>query len=123
MTDELPIFEMFKSLDRDGVPGLYPYMHEDVVFRFGSFPAGCGRDAFNQAWCSMAIEIEALRHEILDVWDRGDSVLCRGDVTYSLKEGRDVTVPFADIFYLRDGKIAEYLIFVDASAVFGPSAP
>ena len=43
--------------------------------------------------------------------------------TYTLTDGGTVTVPFANVFYLRDGRITDYLIYVDASAVFGPSRP
>ena len=38
------IREMFACLDRDGVPGLFPYMTEDVLFRFAGYPEGRGRE-------------------------------------------------------------------------------
>ena len=113
--------EMFAALDAEGVPGLFPYLHEDVLFRFGSFPAGRGRDVFNETWLAISQPIQSLSHELLDMWESDESAVCRGNVTYSLKDGRAVTVPFANVFYLRDRKIAEYLIYVDASAVFGAS--
>lgn len=112
---------MFDGLDTTGVPGLFPYLDDDVVFRFGSFPAGRGRDVFDETWRSISSHIESLSHELLEVWETDDSAICRGNVTYSLTDGRDVTVPFANVFYLRGGKIVEYLIYVDASAVFGQS--
>jgi len=114
---------MFAVLDAKGVPGLFPYLDENVVFRFGSFPPGRGRETFDEAWVSISPHIESLCHELLDVWDSGESAVCRGNVTYELKDGSAVTVPFANVFYLRDGKIVEYLIYIDASAVFGPSSP
>ena len=117
------IEEMFSALDANGVPGLFPYLHEDVVFRFGSFPAGQGRATFDATWKAISTHVESLSHEIIDAWDLGETAMCRGNVTYSLIDGRAVTVPFADVFYLRDGKIAEYLIYIDASAVFGASEP
>ncbi|MBT8442721.1 MAG: nuclear transport factor 2 family protein [Gammaproteobacteria bacterium] len=115
------IKDMFAALDAEGVPGLFPYLHDDVLFRFGSFPPGHGRETFDETWRAISTDIASLSHELLDVWDMGESAVCRGNVTYELKDGRSVTVPFVNVFYLRDGKIAEYLIYVDASAVFGPS--
>jgi ketosteroid isomerase-like protein len=117
------IDEMFAALDADGVPGLFPYLDENVSFRFGSFPPGRGRDAFDAAWRTISTDIDSLSHEILDVWDAGESAVCRGNVTYVLRDGRRITVPFANVFYLDGGKITKYLIHVDASAVFGPSDP
>ncbi len=113
--------EMFAALDADGVPGLFPYLHDDVAFRFGSFPAGRGRDTFDRTWRQISPHVDSISHELLDTWESDESAVCRGNVTYRLTDGRSVTVPFANVFYLRDGKIAEYLIYVDASAVFGPS--
>lgn len=121
MSEQRWIETMFAALDAEGVPGLFPYMHEDVEFRFGSFPAGRGRETFDETWRAISTHIRSISHELLDVWDSGDSAVCRGNVIYELEDGGAVTVPFANVFYLREGKIAEYLIYVDASAVFGPS--
>jgi ketosteroid isomerase-like protein len=115
--------DMFAALDREGVPGLFPYLHDNVSFRFGSFPPGRGSDNFDAAWRAISAHIDSLSHELIDAWDMGQSAMCRGDVTYGLSDGRVITVPFANVFYLRDGKISEYLIYVDASAVFGVSEP
>ena len=112
---------MFQSLDSGGVPALYPYLTEDVVFRFGSFPAGRGRETFAETWSAMSGQIVSMVHALLDVWEGDGSTVCRGTVRYELTDGRSITVPFANVFYLRDGKIAEYLIYVDASPVLGPT--
>ena len=117
------IHDMLEALDDKGVPGLFPYLHEDVRFRFGSFPPGRGRETFDATWQAISAHIESLSHELLDVWEIDGSAACRGNVTYGLTDGRVVTVPFANVFYLQDGRIAEYLIYVDASAVFGVSNP
>jgi len=117
------LHEMFAALDADGVPGLFPYLHEDVKFRFGSFPAGRGREMFDQTWKAISSSIESLSHELLDTWESESSAICRGNVTYALTDGSRVTVPFANVFYLQDGRITDYLIYVDASAVFGISKP
>ncbi len=113
--------EMFDALDAEGVAGLFPYLHEDVAFRFGSFPPGRGREAFDRAWRQISPHVDSISHELLDTWESSESAVCRGNVTYRTTDERSITVPFANVFYLRDGKIAEYLIYVDASAVFGPS--
>ena len=115
--------DMLEGLDGDGVPALYPYLCDDVEYRFGSFPAGQGKESFNETWLAISPHIETLSHEVLDTWESEDSAVCRGHVTYSLRDGRDITVPFVNVFYLRDGLVSKYLIHIDASAVFGISEP
>ena len=119
MNDTGWIETMFRELDSGGVPALFPYLHEDVTFRFASYPAGRGRQAFAQVWAAMSGDIESLCHDLLDVWEVDGAAICRGNVTYGLKDGRTVTVPFANVLYRRDGLISDYLIYVDASEVFG----
>ena len=113
------IREMFAALDRGSVPALFPYLHDDVTWRFASYPVGKGRESFAAAWSAMSGQIKALEHVVHQVWSAGDSIFCRGDVSYHLTDAPTVTVPFANIFRLRDDKISEYLIYVDASAVLG----
>ena len=119
MADQHWIHGMFQALDANGVPGLFPYLTDDVSFRFASYPDGSGREQFDAAWGAMAGHVTSLEHELAEVWEVPGAVICRGDVTYRLRDGRAVTVPFANVLYLRDGLICRYLIYVDASAVFG----
>jgi len=111
--------EMFAALDAGGVPGLFPWLDEDVCFRFAGYPPGRGREQFAATWAGMSGHITSLHHELAQSWDLGDEAICRGEVTYGLDDGRQLSVPFVNVFKLRDGLISEYLVYVDASAVFG----
>ena len=46
---------------------------------------------------------------------RMEKIACHGFVTYIRHDDSFLSVPFADVFSLRQGKIAEYLIFADLS--------
>ncbi len=119
MDRETWIREMFAALDRGSVPALFPYLHDDVKWRFASYPVGHGKDSFAAAWSAMAGRVKALEHTVHRVWSQEDTVFCHGDVRYHLLDAPPVTVPFANLFRVREGKISEYLIYVDASAVLG----
>lgn len=119
MRHETWLREMFQALDREGVPGLFPYLTEDVLFRFASYPTGQGQDTFAAAWSGMSAAIERLEHELEGVQSEGDTIFCHGSVTYHLKGGNPVKVPFANRFALKGDLISEYHIYVDASAVLG----
>lgn len=115
--------DLFAALDRDGVPGMFPWLDEQLRFRFAGYPAGTGRQNFADVWAAMSPGIRSLRHSIRQAWQIDDDAICHGEVTYELTSGRRVTVPFANVFRLRAGLITEYLIYVDASAVFGAHQP
>jgi len=115
------LIEMFAALDADGVPGLFPWLHDDVKFRFAGYPPGRGAQVFADAWNAMSAPVVSMAHELEQTWELGDEAICRGEVVYRLHDGRDVRAPFANVFRLRDGRISEYLIYIDASAVFGPA--
>ena len=58
------------------------------------------------------------RHELQRTWNDGDTRACEGFVTYTRLDGSKLRVPFANVFYMRDDKIARYLIFIDNGALF-----
>jgi len=50
-------------------------------------------------------------------------VFCRGEVSYERLDGSKAgPFPFFNLFKMRGDKIAEYLIYVDISPLFAPSA-
>ncbi|MDX1570802.1 MAG: nuclear transport factor 2 family protein [Xanthomonadales bacterium] len=113
------IRRLFADIDRAGVEGIKDRLHEQVAFRFGSFPAGAGRDNFAALWAQLSPLVESLHHELLEAWELEDRSVCRGNVTYRRVQGGPATFPFCNVFRRRDGRIVEYLIYVDASPVFG----
>ncbi len=123
MDHDREIREMFACLDRDGVPGLFPYLTEDVLFRFAGYPEGRGRETFATVWEQMSPKIRTLEHAIAETIRSGDTIYCHGTVTYHLFDADPICVPFANRFCLAGDLISEYHIYVDASPVFGAAPP
>ena len=59
-------------------------------------------------------------HENLMVVCDGDDVIVEFDVHYTRHDGNVVTVPCCNVFRLRDGLIAEYRSYIDATPVYAP---
>ena len=54
----------------------------------------------------------------------GDLVAVEFDVHYTRHDGQVVTIPCCNVFRLRDGLIAEYRSYVDATPVYAePEVP
>ena len=112
--------ELFETIDRMDAPGFAAAFTEDGRFRFGNAPSVTGREAVEQSVADFFSSLQGLRHEILDVWDEGDSVISEVEVTYTRKDGSDVQLPAATIGRRRDGLLADYRIYMDVNPLFAP---
>ncbi len=113
MQDTGWVKQLFDSVDAMDTEGFLGYLEEDALFRFGSAPAATGKEAIRETLDGFFASIKGLRHEILETWFQGESVICHGKVTYTRTDGSDVTIPFANIWHMRGERIREYLIYID----------
>jgi ketosteroid isomerase-like protein len=96
------------------------FLTDDGEFRFGNQPAVHGREGIEAYVAAFFGMIGRSRHEIERTWNDGDTRVCQGHVTYTRLDGSTLTVPFANVFYMRGDRIARYLIFIDNGALFAP---
>ena len=124
MTSKQQFFDMFHALDSQGVEGLFPYLRDDIRFRFASYPEVTGQQSIAELWNGMSAAVSKLEHHLDEILIHETTVFCYGTVTYHLHQGNPVCVPFANRFVITEDKISEYHSYVDASAVLGaaPSA-
>jgi ketosteroid isomerase-like protein len=109
---------LFESIDSKETPRFLEFLTADAEFRFGSAPGVHGHEAIGAAVNAFFGVIAASRHRMIRRWEDTDSAVCEGEVTYTRLDGSQVTLPFTNVFYLRDGKIARYLIYIDQSPLF-----
>ena len=112
------VSDLFASIDRRDTDLFVGFLTEDAIFRFGNQPPVHGRAAIAEAVGQFFSQIAGLAHDVRDTWDAGDAVIVAGDVTYTRHSGSEVTLPFADIFRMRDGLVREYLIYMDVNPLF-----
>ena len=119
---ESPLAELFRAIDARDTPRFLGFLAPDALFRFGNAPLVVGHTAIGEAVERFFQSIRALSHRLLGRWEQNDSLACHGEVTYTRLDGRRITLPFANIFRLRDGLICEYLIFADLAPLYAPAA-
>ncbi len=110
--------KLFAAVDAMDSSAFGVFLAEDAQFRFGNLPVVIGREAitgFLDAWFP---SIAAIRHEDLVIRDYGKTVLVEGRVTYTRKDGAELTAPFANIFDMLEGTIRGYRIYVDNSGLY-----
>ena len=109
---------VFAAIDGKDVPAFLDFLTADAEFRFANHPPAHGREAIGAVVGGFLAAIGGSRHRFVHAWEDGSSAACEGEVTYTRLDGSTLTVPFVNVFYLRDGKVVRYLIHIDNSALF-----
>jgi ketosteroid isomerase-like protein len=109
---------MFATFDAKDVPALAAFMTDDVRLRLGNAEMVEGKPAFVAAVDAFLACVSGFRHEVLNVWSDGEALIAEFDVHYTRLDGREVTVPCCNVFRLRDGLVAEYRSYIDATPVY-----
>ena len=115
------ISELFEAIDRKDVQRFAGFLTDDCALRFGNLPAVSGCGAIEAFVAGFFASIRAVAHDITDCWEIPQGMVCHGQVTYIRLDGSALTVPFCNVFRMRQSRVAEYLIFVDASALSAPA--
>jgi limonene-1,2-epoxide hydrolase len=116
------LVSLFASIDKQDTDTFAEFLAEDTVFVFSNLPPVHGKSATYTMVAGFFQSIAGLRHELIENWEVGTAVICRGIVTYTRHSGTTLTVPFCNVFKMRDGKIAEYLIHMDVSQLYVEAA-
>jgi ketosteroid isomerase-like protein len=109
---------MFATFDAKDVSALAAFMTDDVRLRLGNAEMVQGKPAFVAAVDGFLASVAGFRHEVLNVWSDGDALIAEFDVHYTRLDGAEVTVPCCNVFRLRDGLVAEYRSYIDATPVY-----
>jgi ketosteroid isomerase-like protein len=112
------IRQVFATFDAKDVPALAAFMVDDVRLRLGNAEMIQGKSAFISAVDAFLGSVAGVRHEVLNVWSDGDAVIAEFNVHYGRLDGGTVTLPCCNVFRLRDGLIAEYRSYIDATPVY-----
>lgn len=109
---------LFAAIDAKDTERFLGYLTESARFRFGSAPAVEGRAAIREAVQAFFDSIAGLEHSPAASASAGSTLFVEGDVTYTRHDGSRITLPFADVFELQDGRIADYKIYMDIGPLY-----
>ena len=112
---------LLAAVDAGDTPRFLSFLTDDATFRFANHPAAVGSAEVGAAVSAFLGSIGGVRHEIDHAWALAGHAVCQGVVSYTRMDGSTLTVPFANVFALHDGRIRDYRIYVDASALYAPA--
>ncbi len=110
--------KLFASIDAMDTESFLGFIAEDCTFRFGSSPPVIGRDGIGASVNDFFSMFAALRHDLTRIVADDKTVVCEGEVTYTLKDGRQITLPFCNVFEVNAGLISLYRIYIDIAPLF-----
>lgn len=108
--------DLLKAADTD-IAAFFAAFTDDCRFRMGNAEVVVGRENI-QAWVANYLgAVAGMRHVILEEFLDDDVAAVRVEVTYTMQNGKEFTLPAVTRTKVRDGKVSEYLIFMDPSPV------
>jgi hypothetical protein len=106
------------TIDAKDSEGFASFMTEGGIFRFGNQPDVVGRKATADYVAAFFGMIKSSKHEIVNIIEEKNVIVWQGKVTYTRLDERIVPVNFCNIFYMKDGLIDQYLIYIDNAPLF-----
>jgi ketosteroid isomerase-like protein len=109
---------IFEAFDAKDVSALAAFMTDDVRLRLGNAETVEGKSAFVEAVNAFFASVAGFRHDVIDVWSDGDTLIAELDVHYTRRDGGEVSVPGCNVLRLRDGSVADYRTYIDVTPVY-----
>lgn len=120
MNRDMWVRDLLRCVDAKDSDGWLEFLAPDACFRFGNGAVVEGKSAIREAVTGFFTSISSLRHELAETWSHPDSVICRGEVTYTKLDGSTLTIPFVNVLKLDGSLIDDYLIYADTSELYSP---
>jgi ketosteroid isomerase-like protein len=114
------LFGRGEAFDSDG---FVTFFTEKPMYQFGNLAPCYTREAIRESVANFFAAVDALYHDIRNIWEAGDVVFVEMDVTYWRKDGTSINLPCADIVRFEGDMVAELRIYMDANPIFVPSMP
>ena len=106
---------ILETVDAKDSEGFVSFLTDDATFKWGARPAVEGTDAIKDYVDAFLDMFDGTRHVVLETLESGDTRVCRGEVTYLMKDGREIPTPVCNIFHMDGDRIRDYLIHIDPS--------
>jgi len=109
------LFGRGEAFDSEGFIGFFT---DNPMYQFGNGEPCLTKAAIKASVDAFFGSVDALYHDLRNVWEVGECVFVEMDVIYWRKDGTSIKLPCADIFRFQGDKILELRIFMDANPLF-----
>ncbi|MEM8947377.1 MAG: nuclear transport factor 2 family protein [Planctomycetota bacterium] len=113
MADHSFLESFSPAIDTMVTDNVIDFLTEECMLQAGNAERIFGKSAIRAVFDNLYGTIQTIHHQIDDHFSVGDKAVYRGTVTYTRRDGSTLTVPFCDVFRIKDEKICEYFIYID----------
>jgi ketosteroid isomerase-like protein len=111
---------LFAATDAKDTHAKLKLVTDDVRLTFANAGTTVGHDAFRKASDDFNASLDTVRHEITSMFELPDDgvVITELVVRYRRLDGAELALPCCNVFRLRDGRVADYRIYMDIGPVY-----
>lgn len=109
---------VFRAVDDVNVQQFVHYMTSDCTFYFGNAEPVSGHVAITEYVQNFLSMIQQTFHDLSDVWEDDDFLICRLRVTYTRHDGKELSFPCVTVWKIKDNLISDYRIYIDNTPLF-----
>jgi len=106
---------LFGAIDRFDAEAFNGFFASGASYTVSNYPPYVGRDEIATAAAAWWASVNSLRHDILEVFPFPGGFVSRLEVTYGLKDGREVTLPVAAITHTAAEKTTQHRLYLNDS--------
>jgi hypothetical protein len=96
------------------------YFTEDAFYQVGNNEPLLGRDRIRESSVRFRQAITKILHDIKNIWELENTVVCEMEITYTRKDGKVFILPCSDVIHFNGDKFQKIQIYMDISPVFAP---
>jgi hypothetical protein len=94
------------------------YFSENAEYVFANNPPIVGRKQIQESSTQFRKRLKGVIHEIENIWEFGDVVICEMNVTYLRPDGQTLTLPCTDLIEMDGNLFKKLQVFMDITPVF-----
>jgi ketosteroid isomerase-like protein len=118
LTPSEVVGKIFAALDGGEVQRLAGMMDGNVRLQLANTEESHGKESFEKAVEAFLASVAGFRHEVIDVWCDGDTIVAELHVHYTRLDGRKVTVPCCNVFQISEDLVWAYRSYLDMTPVY-----
>lgn len=109
---------LFGTIDKMDSNSFGRFLTDDATFKFGNAQPVKGKRNVLDAVSGFFSSIKGISHKLTGQWQVDGVVFVQGEVTYTRKDDKSITVPFLNLFNMNGSLVSEYLIYIDVSPLY-----
>jgi len=110
--------DLFAAAYANDLDKYLTFFTEGAIYKAGNAEPMIGPSAIREFAIPVMQRFKTVAHEIKNIWQVGDTVLCQAEVVYNRNDGKVAKVPTVNIIKFKGGKISELQAFGDPSPAF-----